>query len=126
MMIELGITMKELSKSRMVIQGFSLESQRAIGMICLEIIMGELSTSSVFHVMDFKTSYKLPLGHTWLNEHRIVASTLHQCLTYYRGGEKKINGDVKLFAKAESHFANSMFFEEGTALKEAMPSAISN
>jgi len=67
-MNELGITVEELSKSRMVIQGFSLESQHAIGMICLEITMGDLSTSSIFQVIDSKTSYKLLLGCSWLHE----------------------------------------------------------
>jgi len=44
-MQDLGITVDDLSKSRMVIQGFSLDSQRAIGMIRLELTMGDLSTS---------------------------------------------------------------------------------
>ena len=41
-------------------------------------------------------------------------------------GKKKINGDVKSFTKAESHFADSKFFEEGTVPKETMPSIISS
>ena len=118
--------MEELSKSRMVIQGFSLESQRAIGMIRLELIMGDLSTSSIFHVIDSKTSYKLLLGRPWLHEHGIVASTLHQCLKYYRGGQRKIDGDARPFTKAESHFADAKFFEEAAAPKEMMISTIAS
>jgi len=125
-MHDLGITADDLSKSQMVIQGFSLESQRAIGMIRLELTMGDLSTSSIFHVIDSKTSYKLLLGRPWLHEHGIVASTLHQCLKYYRGGERKINGDVKLFTKAESHFTDSKFFEEDFTPKEMMIPTISS
>jgi len=81
-MNNLGITMEELPESQMVIQGFSLKSQRPIGMIRLELMMGDLSTSSIFHVIDSKTSYKLLLGRPWLHEHGIVASTLYQCLKY--------------------------------------------
>jgi len=55
---DLGITMDDLSKRQMVIQGFRLESQHAIGMIRLEITMSDLSTSSIFHLTDSKTSYK--------------------------------------------------------------------
>jgi len=55
-----------------------------------------------------------------------VASTLHQCLKYYHDGEKKINGDVKPFTKAESHFADARFLEEGAAPKETMPLTISS
>ena len=61
-MNDLGITVEELSKSRMMIQDFNLEGQRVIGMIRLELAMGDLSTTSIFHVIDSKTSYKLLLG----------------------------------------------------------------
>jgi len=74
--------------------------------------MGDLSMSSIFYVIDSKTSYKLLLGHQWFHKHEIVASTLHQCLKYYCGGERKVHGDVRPFTKAESHFADSKFFEE--------------
>jgi len=81
-------------------------------------------TSSIFHVIDARTSYRLLLGRPWLHEHGVVASTLHQCLKYYCDGEKKINGDVKPFTKVESHFADARFFEEGVAPKETMSSTI--
>jgi len=55
-MNELGITIDELSKSRMMIQGFNLEGQHAIGMIRLELTIGDLSTTCIFHVIDSKTS----------------------------------------------------------------------
>ena len=59
---DLGITVEELSRSRTMIQGFNLEGQRAIDMIRIELIMGYLLTSSIFHVVDAKTSYRLVLG----------------------------------------------------------------
>jgi len=120
-MNELGITVEELSKSRMVIKGFSLESQHAIGMICLEIITEDLLPSSIFYVINSKTLYKLLLGCQWLYNDGIVASTLHQCLKYYHGGEKKINDNFKPFTRVESHFTDFKFFEEGNPSKETMP-----
>jgi len=56
----------------------------------------------------------------------MVASTLHQCLKYYYGGERNTNGDVRTFTKVESHFANAKFFKEGLAAKEMMISTISS
>jgi len=99
-MNNLGIIVEELSKSQMMIQGFNLEGQRVIGMILIELTIGDLSTSLIFHVIDTMTSYRLLLRRPWLHEHGIVVFTLHQCLKYYRDGEKKINGDVKPFTKA--------------------------
>jgi len=67
-MNNLGITVEELSKSRTMMQGFNLESQCAIGMIRVELIMGDLTTSSILYVIDAKTSYRLLLGRPWLHE----------------------------------------------------------
>jgi len=66
-----------------------------MGMIHLELAIGDLSTTSIFHVIDSKTMYKLLLGQPWLHEHGVIALTLHQCLKYYRNGEKKVNGDTR-------------------------------
>jgi len=123
---DLGITIDELYKSRMMIQGFNLESQRAIGMIYLELAIGDLSITSIFHVIDLNTSHKLLLRQPWLHEHGVVASTLHQCLRYYHDGEKKVNGDTKPFTKADSYFADARFFDEDAPSKEAMPATISS
>jgi len=93
-------------------------------MIHLELAIGDLSTTSIFHVIDLKISYKLLLGRPWLHEHGVVALTLHQCLKYCRDEEEKINGDVKPFTKAESYFADAKFFDEDAPLKEVMLATI--
>jgi len=38
----------------------------------------------------------------------------------------KINGSVKPFTRAESHFAYASFFEEDDTLKETMPTTITS
>jgi len=55
-MHDLGITIKELSKSQTIIQGFNLKDQGAIGIIRVKLEMGDLSTSSIFYVIDVETS----------------------------------------------------------------------
>ena len=67
--------------------------------------MGDLSTSSIFHVIDSKIFYKLFFGCPSLRDYGIGALTFHQYLKYYRGGEKNISNNVKPFTEAESHFA---------------------
>ncbi|XP_074266516.1 uncharacterized protein LOC141589791 [Silene latifolia] len=125
-MKELGITVNELSSSRIVIHGFNLNGERAIGMIRVNLSMGDLSSETLFHVIEAKTSFKLLLGRPWKHENGVVASTLHQCLKYYRGGERKINGDAKPFTKADSFFADAKFFEENGTSSEFMPTTISS
>jgi len=55
-----------------------------------------------------------------------MAFTLHQCLEYYRGAERKINGNVKPFTNVEYHFADARFFEEGDVYKETLPLSTSS
>ena len=48
--------MEELSHSRLVIQGFNQGGQCVIGMMHLELIIGELTINVLFHVIDAKTT----------------------------------------------------------------------
>ncbi|KAL4625463.1 hypothetical protein ACB092_05G028000 [Castanea dentata] len=88
-MRRLGLAMEELSHSRLVIQGFNQGGQRAIGMIHLELIIGELTSNVLFHVIDAKTTYNILLGRPWIHGNGIVPSTLHQCFKYLQSGIKK-------------------------------------
>ncbi|XP_074266159.1 uncharacterized protein LOC141588627 [Silene latifolia] len=125
-MNELGTTMDEHSNSRTVIHGFNLNKERAVGMIRINLSMGDLSSDTLFHVNEGKTSFKLLLGRPWKHENEVVSSTLHQCLKYYCGGERKIDGDAKPFSKADSFFADAKFFEENGTSSEFMPTNISS
>ena len=81
-MRRLGLTMEELSHSRLVIQDFNQGGQRVIDMIHLELIIGELTSNVLFHVIDAKTTYNMLLGCPWIHGNRIMPSTLHQCFKY--------------------------------------------
>lgn len=113
--------MEELSHSRLVIQGFNQGGQRAIGMIHLELIIGELTSNVLFHVIDAKTTYNMLLGRPWIHGNGIVPSTLHQCFKYLQGGIKKVNADLKPFAETEAHFADAKFYIEDDIANEVLP-----
>uniref|UniRef100_A0A2N9J4N8 Uncharacterized protein n=1 Tax=Fagus sylvatica TaxID=28930 RepID=A0A2N9J4N8_FAGSY len=121
-MKRLGISTEELSKSRLVIQGFNQEGQRAIGIIRLDVIMEDLKTRPLFHVIDSKTSYNLLLGRPWLHENGIVPSTLHQCFKYSDGKQvKKVIADLQPFTEAESHFADAKFYLNCDMVSDTLP-----
>nr|XP_027068875.1 uncharacterized protein LOC113694208 [Coffea arabica] len=110
-MKELGISSDELSQSRLMIQGFNQGRQRAIGLIRLELLVGELSSSALFHIIEAKTSYNMLLGRPWIHENEIIPSTLHQCFKYCRDGiVKKVTADDKPFTEVETHFADAKFY----------------
>ena len=83
-MRQLGLAMEELSHSHLVIQGFNQGGQRLIGMIHLELIIGELISNVFFHIIDAKTTYNILLGRPWIHGNEIVPSTLHQCLSTFK------------------------------------------
>ncbi|KAI5317112.1 hypothetical protein L3X38_036819 [Prunus dulcis] len=96
-MLKLDITVDELSRSRLMIQELNQGEQRAMGMIKIELMIGDLKSNTLFHVIDAMTSCNLLLGRLWVHENGIVPSTLHECFKFYRGGADAkfyINEDV--------------------------------
>ncbi|KAL0383102.1 UNVERIFIED_CONTAM: hypothetical protein Scaly_0597500 [Sesamum calycinum] len=124
---ELQIPMDELSNSRLMIQGFNQEGQRAVGIIRMQLTMEDMVSSALFHVIDAKTSYNMLLGRPWLHENVVIPSTLHQCFKYCRNGVvKKVFGDNKPFTEVESHFADAKYciedVEKGKEINMKQPS----
>ncbi|KAM1658315.1 hypothetical protein ACFXTN_042496 [Malus domestica] len=120
-MTKIGIKADELSLSHLLIQGFNQGRQKAMGMIRVEMTIGELKSSTIFHVIDARTSYGLLLRRPWIHANGVVPSTLHQCLKFYREGVKVIYGDTKPFTEAESHFADAKFYMDEDMEWPAMP-----
>ena len=95
-------------------------------MIHLELIIGELTSNILFHVIDAKTTYSMLLGRPWIHGNGIVSSTLHQCFKFLQSGIKKVNADLKTFVETESHFADSNFYVEDDIPSEILPIEISS
>ncbi|GLT49370.1 hypothetical protein SLA2020_229330 [Shorea laevis] len=121
-MKRIGITVDELSSSKLLIQGFNQKGQRAIGKIRINFQIADMATSALFHVIEAKTSYELLLGRTWIHENGVVPSTWHQCFKYYSDGETKcVMAETEPFTKEESHFADAKFYEKEENDSEALP-----
>ena len=118
-MKRLKIAIKELTRSHLMIQGFNQGGQRAIGMIRLELVTGELSLKTLFHVIDAKTSYNVLLERPWLYKNGVIPSTLHQCFKFYRG-VKKLEADTKPFTKVKSYFADAKFYTKNNVIQEVL------
>ncbi|KAL0455679.1 UNVERIFIED_CONTAM: hypothetical protein Slati_0907100 [Sesamum latifolium] len=105
--------MDELLNSRLMIQGFNQGGQRAIGVIRIELLMDDMVSTALFHIIDAKTSHNMLLGRPWLHENFVVPSTWHQCFKYCRNGTvTKVLGDSKPFTEAELHFADAKYYIE--------------
>ena len=53
---ELGISLDELLPSRLMIQGLNQDGQRVVGKIRLQMLIGEMELSALFHVIDAETT----------------------------------------------------------------------
>ncbi|KAA0066955.1 ty3-gypsy retrotransposon protein [Cucumis melo var. makuwa] len=123
-MNQLGISVEELSNSKLVIQGFNQGAQRAIGTVRLEIVIGDLQASTIFYVIDLRTTYKMLLGRPWIHENGIVTSTLHQCFKFYKQGIRKVDADSRPFTKVESHFADAKFYTKSEDVSEVISTEV--
>ena len=81
-------------------------------MICLNLSIGDLTSSTLFHVIDARTTYKMLLGLPWIHGNGIILSSLHQCFKYYKNGVQKVDADLKPFAETESHLADAIFYTD--------------
>ncbi|KAL0292855.1 UNVERIFIED_CONTAM: hypothetical protein Sangu_2526700 [Sesamum angustifolium] len=119
-----GISMDELLNSRLMIQGFNQGGQRTIGIIRMKLLMDDMVSTTLVHVIDAKTSYNMLLDRLWLHEKSVVPSTWHQCFKYCQNGTvRKVLGDSKPFIEADSHFADAKYYiKDAKKGKEVLPS----
>ncbi|GAA0175803.1 hypothetical protein LIER_41979 [Lithospermum erythrorhizon] len=107
----LGISTDELQQSRILIQGFNQNGQRALGKVALHLTIEELEITSWFHVIDVRVTYNMLTGRPWIHSSNAVPSTLHQCLKYYKSGlERTIKVDENPFKVEESHFVEAKYY----------------
>ncbi|KAL6126262.1 hypothetical protein ACLB2K_074313 [Fragaria x ananassa] len=75
-----GISLAKIVKTSMSIPGFANGSEEAVSYILLNLKVGPIQSLTKFYVVDADTSYHALLGRLWLNKHKLVPSTYHQCL----------------------------------------------
>ncbi|KAA0063475.1 uncharacterized protein E5676_scaffold110G00070 [Cucumis melo var. makuwa] len=123
-MNQLGISIEESSSSKLVIQGFNQGAQRAIDIVRVEIAIKDLQGSTIFHVINSRTTYKLLLRRPWIHENEVVTSTLHQCFKFYKLRIRKVDADTKPFSKVESHFADVKFYTRSDDVSEVISTEV--
>lgn len=117
-----GISIDELSKSNITIQGFNQGGQRALRKIRVGLSIGDVKSHTLIYVIDAKTSYNLLLGRPWVYKNKVVSSTLHQCIKYVKDGKVvKINADINPFADTKSYFIDVKFYLDSCELGMEKP-----
>jgi hypothetical protein len=60
---------------------------RCHGEVDLKMTIGPIEFEVTFQVVDIKSIFNLILGRLWLYAHKLIPSSLHQCLKFSFGGE---------------------------------------
>jgi len=90
--------------------------------IFLALNFGALKTEAMFYIIDADILYKALLGRPWLHEHRMVASTLHQCIKYVKDGkQRRINGDIRPFGVHEVKYEEARYFNSPEKARSSEP-----
>ena len=76
-MKKLGVPLDELSQSRLMIQGFNRDGQRAFEKVRLELFIDDMESNALYHVIDAKTTYNMLLGRPWIHQNAVVSLTFH-------------------------------------------------
>ena len=81
----------------------------------------------IVHVIDYKTNYKLLLGHLWIHGKwgdNFDTPSMLQC-KFYRDDIKKVEVDSTIFSKAESHITDAKIYLKSDNITKAMHVEIS-
>ena len=62
-----------------MIQGFNRDGQRALEKVRLELLIDDMESNALFHVIDAKTTYNILLWRPWIHQilqHSINVSSI--------------------------------------------------
>nr|POE57390.1 hypothetical protein CFP56_05990 [Quercus suber] len=113
MLDALGIPRERIIREPLQVAGIGSLQQHTLGHVSLDLREGLIRARTLMHMMDGDTSYHIILDHPWLNAHRTMASTYHQCVkAIWRGRPVTIEATWMPFYKAELHYAKAALYQE--------------
>ncbi|CAL8992938.1 unnamed protein product, partial [Prunus brigantina] len=110
-----GIPLSKIVQSQTNISGFGNKSEVAVGHVQVNLKVGPIRSLTKFYVVDVDVAYHALLGRPWLNKHKLVVSTYHQCVKGRIGLRPlRIPGNQAPFNKDEAHYSEAEFYTEYT------------
>ena len=94
-------------KTNLTLSGFGGEPTEAMGVISMELTVGNKTISTAFFVADKQGNYSVLLGRDWIHANRCVPSTLHQFLIQWVDDDVEIvHADTSAFIAMADASAN--------------------
>ncbi|BFG25054.1 hypothetical protein CerSpe_113270 [Prunus speciosa] len=110
-----GIPLSKIVQSQTSISGFGNKSEVTVGYMQVNLKVGPIRSLTKFYVVDVDVAYHALLGRPWLNKHKLVVSTYHQCVKGRIGLRPlRIPGNQAPFNENEAHYSEAEFYTECT------------
>ncbi|CAL8169055.1 unnamed protein product [Prunus armeniaca] len=92
-----------------------LEGEVTVGYMQVNLKVGPIRSLTKFYVVDVDVAYHALLGRPWLNKHKLMVSTYHQCVKGRIGLRPvRIPGNQAPFNKNKAHYFEAEFYTECT------------
>ncbi|CAL2277936.1 unnamed protein product [Prunus armeniaca] len=112
-----GIPLSKIVQSQTNISGFGNKSEVTVGHLQVNLKVGPIRSLTKFYVVDVDVAYHALLGRSWLNKHKLMVSTYHQCVKGRIGLRPlRIPGNEAPFNKDEAHYSEAEFYTECTGV----------
>ncbi|XP_008227183.1 PREDICTED: uncharacterized protein LOC103326723 [Prunus mume] len=109
------ISLSKIVQSQTNISGFRNKSEVTVGHMQVKLKVGPIRSLTKFYVVDMDVAYHALLGRPWLNKHKLVVFTYHQCVKGRIGLRPlRIPGNQAPFHKNETHYSEAEFYTKCT------------
>ncbi|CAL8091810.1 unnamed protein product [Prunus armeniaca] len=110
-----SIPLSKIVQSQTSISGFGNQSEVTVGYMQVNLKVGPIQSLTKFYVVDVDVAYHTLLGRPWLNKHKLVVSTYHQCVKGRIGLRPlRIPRSQAPFNQNEAHYSEAEFYTECT------------
>ncbi|MHC6131851.1 retropepsin-like aspartic protease [Serratia marcescens] len=116
---KMGLDVTDLEPADTYVCGFGSMVETVLGYVTLRLGLGAWKTHLTAMVIGADTGYNLLLGRTWIHDHFVVPSTLHQCLKYQINGEEyTYPADLHPYSYNELHLPGAaQYFDLQTGIE---------
>ncbi|XP_026396717.1 uncharacterized protein LOC113291394 [Papaver somniferum] len=109
----LGVSRTTIKMRATTVRGFRGQTQTTIWIVHLMMKIRPIKALTPFYVFEDDTTFHVLLGRGWILNHKVVASTYHQCVKTDIGGRQyQIPATSNPFGPDEAYMDNAVFYTQ--------------
>ncbi|XP_026383836.1 uncharacterized protein LOC113279358 [Papaver somniferum] len=109
----LGVPRTSIKTRATTVRRFGGQTQTTIGIVHLMMKIVPIRALTPFYVLEDDTTFHVLLGRGWILNHKVVASTYHQCVKTNIGGRQfRIPATNNLFGPEEAYMEDAVFYTQ--------------